>query len=164
MTQQTRPIDSRHEPQARPMVSPQYLGAVHDTLREMGYSPRNGMRWCATRTHSRNEFGVCGAMFGQMVRLLDVVCEFVIRRVSSFSTLFGYLVRGRSLAQWRRARSSRVRPRLLCVSEDYITPTRCNVVRPVLLTTTRWLWTAWTRLRGVRSFRSIPGIPFHTSK
>ena len=122
------------------MVSPRYLGAVHDTLREMGYSPRNGMRWCATRTHSMNEFGVCGAMFGQMVRLLDVVCEFVIRRVSSFSTLFGYLVRGRSLAQWRRARSSRVRPRLLCVSEDYITPTRCDVVRPVLLTTTRWLW------------------------
>ena len=117
MTQQTRPIDSRHEPQARPMVSPQYLGAVHDTLREMGYSPRNGMRWCATRTHSRNEFGVCGAMFGQMVRLLDVVCEFVIRRVSSFSTLFGYLVRGRSLSQWRRDRSSSVRPRPPRVTE-----------------------------------------------
>ena len=115
------------------MGSPQYLGAVHDTLREMGYSPRNGMRWCATRTHSMNEFGVCGAMFGQMVRLLDVVCEFVIRRVSSFSTLFGYLVRGRSLAQWRRARSSRVRPRPLCVSEDYIidytNALRCRTTR-----------------------------------
>ena len=140
----------RHEPQARPMRHGQPTGIFGCGAR---FSPRNGMRWCATRTHSMNEFGVCGAMFGQMVRLLDVVCEFVIRRVSSFSTLFGYLVRGRSLAQWRRARSSRVRPRLLCVSEDYITPTRCDVVQPVLLATTRWLWTAWTRLRGVRSFR-----------